>query len=296
VLWFAYRALRGSWAELRRQPFPERIHWGWVAAAAATFALAYVVLIETWRAILSTWDSRLPFLAAARIWTVSNLGRYVPGKVWQIAAMGVLAQRAGVSPVAATGSALLGTAVNIAAGFLVVMVTGWRLLELPYAGAPTVALAIVAATALALVLIPWVTPRAIRLAERASGTPVTVTMPPRRALVLAVVGNVIAWILYGLAFQLLTRALLGAAAPALTSYVAVYTLSYLVGYLVLPAPAGVGFREASMITLMPAAGLATAPQAAVLAIASRVLLTILDIAPGLVFLGRDTLRSSSRAP
>jgi hypothetical protein len=51
-----------------------------------------------------------------------------------------------------------------------------------------------------------------------------------------------------------------------------------------------------MITLMPAAGLATAAQAAVLAIASRVLLTILDIAPGLVFLGRDTLRRPSRAP
>jgi hypothetical protein len=296
VLWFAYRALRGNWAELRRQPLPDRVDWSWTAGSAATFIAAYLVLIQTWRAILASWDAKLPFVTAARIWTVSNLGRYVPGKVWQIAAMGVLAQRAGVSPVAATGSAVLGTAVNIAAGFLVVMATGWRLLELPYAGAPTVAAAIVIATALGLLVVPWLAPKALRVAERAMGSSVVVKMPPHRALVYAVGGNVAGWVLYGLAFQMLSRGFLDAAPGGLSAYVAVYTLSYLVGYLVLPAPAGVGFREASMITLMPAAGLATAAQAAVLAIASRLLLTILDIAPGLIFLGRDTLRRASRAP
>ena len=51
-----------------------------------------------------------------------------------------------------------------------------------------------------------------------------------------------------------------------------------------------------MITLMPAAGLATAAQAAVLAIASRLVLAVLDIVPGLAFLGRDTLRRSRPGP
>jgi hypothetical protein len=294
VLWFAYRALRGSWSELRRQPLPAGVDWEWVGASTASFAAAYLVLIQTWRAILASWEARLPFVPAARIWMVSNLGRYVPGRFWHIAAMGVLAQRVGLSPVAATGSAVLNTAVNIAAGFLVVMATGWRLLSLPYAGAPAVAAAIVIAIGLGLLIVPWLTPKALRLAERAMGSAVEVKVPPRRALAYAIIGNVAGWILYGLAFQLLTRALVGAAPGGLASYIAVYTLSYLVGYLVLPAPAGVGFREASMITLMPAAGLATAAQAAVLAIASRVLLTVLDIAPGLIFLGRDTLRSPSR--
>jgi hypothetical protein len=288
--------LRGNWTELRRLPLPTPVGWQWVAASMLTFLLAYLVLIQTWRAILATWDSGLPFIAAARIWTVSNLGRYVPGKVWQIAAMGVLAQRAGVSPVAATGSAILGTAVNIAAGFLVVMATGWRLLAFPYSSAPAVAAAIVVATAAALMVVPWLAPRAVRFAERTTGGTFELRMPPRRAIVYAVVGNVVGWILYGIAFQLLARGVIRDDHGGLAAYVAVYTLSYLVGYLVLPAPAGVGFREASMITLMPAAGLATAAEAAILAIASRLVLTILDIAPGLAFLGRDALRRSPRAP
>jgi len=295
VLWFAYRALRGSWADLRREPLPVRIDGTWVSAAVAVFAAAYLVLIQTWRSILASWERALPFAEAARIRTIANLGIYVPGKVWAVAAMGVLAQRAGVSPVAAAGSAVLNTAVNIGAGFLVVVATGWRLLAIPYAGAPGVAIAIIIATAAGLILVPWVTPGALRLAERVTGRPLATGAPPRRAIGYAVTGNVVAWVLYGLAFELLTRGLLGAAPGGLAAYVAVYTLSYLVGYLVLPAPAGVGFREASLVTLMPAAGLATAAEAAVLAVASRLVVTILDILPGLALLGRDTLRRSSRA-
>jgi hypothetical protein len=67
-----------------------------------------------------------------------------------------------------------------------------------------------------------------------------------------------------------------------------------VGYLVLFAPAGVGFREASMIALLPAAHLANPSQAAILAVTSRLWLTALEIAPGAIFLGVDSLRRRSR--
>ena len=296
VIAFAYRALRGSWSDLRREPLPDRIDGGWLAASTAAFAVAYLVLIQTWRSILAAWDRQLSFVDAARIWTVSNLGRYVPGKLWQIAAMGVMAQKAGVSPVAATGSAVLNTVVNIAAGFVVVMATGWRLLAVPYAGAPGIAVAIIVAAVVGLMIVPWATPQALRFAERVTGRSIAVGSPPPRALAYAVAGNIVGWVLYGLALQFLTRSLYGATAGSLSDYVAVYTLSYLVGYLVLLAPAGVGVREASMISLMPAAMLVSAGQAAVLAVASRLVLTVLDILPGLAFLGRDRLRRSSRAP
>jgi hypothetical protein len=296
VLWFAYRALRGSWGELLRQPLPARVGWGWVATSMATFALAYLVLIQTWRTIVATWDRQLSFIDAARIWLVSGLGRYVPGKLWAIAAMGAMAQRAGVSPVAATGSSILNVVVNIAAGFVVVMATGWRLLAFPYAGAPAIAVTIVVLAVTLLMAVPWLTPQLLRVAERVTGRSAVLGTPPHRAIGYAVVGNVVAWVLYGLAFQLLARALYGTASGGLAAYVAVYALSYLVGYLALPAPAGVGVREASMITLMPAAGLASAPQAMILAIASRLVLIILDILPGLAFLGRDAVRKPSSAP
>src|SRR5206468_9966973 len=101
---------------------------------------------------------------------------------------------------------------------------------------------------------------------------------------LSFIGNVIAWLLYGVAFALFARGVLGSSQGTLTAYVAVYALSYLVGYLVLFAPAGAGFREAAMVVLLPAAHLANPTQALVLAITSRLWLTILEITPGALFL------------
>jgi hypothetical protein len=115
---------------------------------------------------------------------------------------------------------------------------------------------------------------------------------PPRAVGFAAIGNVAAWIIYGVAFQMLARGVLGAAPGPTSSYVAVYTTSYIFGYLVLFAPAGVGFRESAMILMMPAAGLANPGDAAIMAVASRLWLTLLETVPGLLFLALHKLSSA----
>ena len=57
--------------------------------------------------MLGAWGQRLEGWTAARIWTVSSLGKYLPGKVWAIAGMAMMAREAGVAPWAATGSAVI---------------------------------------------------------------------------------------------------------------------------------------------------------------------------------------------
>ena len=54
--------------------------------------------------------------SAARIWTVSSLGKYLPGKVWAVAGMALMAQRARRRPWAATGSAVMLQALAIGTG------------------------------------------------------------------------------------------------------------------------------------------------------------------------------------
>ena len=61
--------------------------------SAALVVLTYGLLVELWRRILAEWGAGMAFGDAVRIWCVSNLGKYVPGKVWQIVAMGQLARR-----------------------------------------------------------------------------------------------------------------------------------------------------------------------------------------------------------
>jgi hypothetical protein len=251
----------------------------------------YLLLIEAWRATLRVWSESLPFPAAARIWFVSNLGKYVPGKVWQIAAMGALAQKRGVSATAAIGSSLLVNLVSVLAGFAVIAVTaagrvgavvGAQMTDGGERSAQIIVLGVVIAGAVALVLAPVAVPRLAALAGRMTGRPLAIPRVPPKAVWLAAASTVASWVAYGIAFFLFARGITPRATGNALSYIAVYTGSYLAGYLALFAPGGVGIREAAVVIAMPKFGLASAADAAVIAITSRLWLTVLEILPGLL--------------
>lgn len=239
--------------------------------------------------MLTCWGARLGFWRAARIWSVSNLGRYLPGKIWQIGIMAAMARDSGISPLAASGSAILGTLVNVLAGLAVALATGRVLLERTSRGREPGAIGLVLLASVALLGLPWLIPRLAPLAARVLRRPVQ-AMLPVRAIGYAVIGNVTAWLLYGAAFDLFTRGVLGEASGGYPQYLAAYTVSYLAGYLMLFAPAGIGVREGMMVTALTHAGLATAPQAALVALTSRVWLTVLEVVPGFLFWAHATTR------
>ena len=287
------RVLLRDLSELRAQPIRITADWLAIVFSGALFLGAHAVLVQTWRSVLGCWDAHLPFWTSARIWSVSNLARYLPLKVWQIAAMGAMARDAGVSPIAATGSAILGTIVNVLAGFVVALLGGRALLDRASQGHGTLAFVLVVAGAGALVAAPVVLPRIAPWLGRAIGRPVRAQLPVR-AVLYALIGNVVAWLLYGAAFQAFMTGILGDTAGGYPEYLAAYTISYLVGYLALFAPAGIGAREGAMVAVLVYAGLATRPQAALIALTSRVWLTLLEVVPGFLFWAHAALRRRSR--
>jgi uncharacterized membrane protein YbhN (UPF0104 family) len=112
----------------------------------------------------------------------------------------------------------------------------------------------------------------------------------RGTLVIVFAANVTAWIAYGVGFGLFWRALLGSGGGVSMAVLAVYTASYLAGYLALFAPGGIGVREAALAGLLVSLRLATPGDAALLAAASRVWLTVVEVLPGLAFLPGVSLR------
>ena len=145
--------------------------------------------------------------------------------------------------------------------------------------------------------LPIVLGPAMRLAARLLRRDLPVREAPRAVLWLVVLSNVAAWVGYGVAFGLLAAALAPASAGNWVGCLAVFTGSYLVGYLALFAPGGIGFRELAMVTSLTALGLASPVDAWLLAAASRLWLTVLEVAPGVLFLARDaTLRLPPSAP
>lgn len=301
VLGFVGRTLVRDWRNYADNPIRLDWHWGSVLGSAALVVLTYGLLVELWRRILAEWGAGMAFGDAVRIWCVSNLGKYVPGKVWQIVAMGQLARRVDVPAAAAAGSAILNTVANIGVGFAIGVALGFRALNDLTGGRATLSIGFTLAVICGVLLLPMMLPRLIAVAERATGKRLELGVLPTRAVYLALAGNVVAWLLYGVAFQLLVYGVLGHAPGAWTAYVSVYALSYVIGYLVFFTPGGIGTREAVQTSGLASLGLVTNPKEALaVAVVSRLSLTVLEILPGLFYLTREAAlarrSSGSSAP
>jgi hypothetical protein len=281
IVVFAARSLVRNWADLRSQPLEWRIEPGWLLLSALLVWLMYALLIVAWRTMLAGWGQRLDGWTASRIWTVSSLGKYLPGKVWAVAGMALMSQRAGIAPWAATGSAVVLQVLAIGTGAAVAGLTGRDAIEAAHPGAGTalVLLVVAAVVGVALLLWPPFLRRLLRLAApgaEARGT------PPAVGIGVGIAANVIAWLGYGGALWLLARGLLPSAGLDPARAIAVFTASYLAGFLALFAPGGLGVREGLFILMLQGPlgiGAATA-----LALASRVLLTITEFGAAVPFL------------
>jgi len=98
----------------------KRIDWGLFAFAAVMFAMfLFVFRVTAWRTILAGFGSRLPVGAATRIWSTSELARYLPGVIWQVVGRVYLCKPYGVSGTVCSTSQILELVVFLLANILV---------------------------------------------------------------------------------------------------------------------------------------------------------------------------------
>jgi hypothetical protein len=284
VFWYVARALVAQWREFRGVPLVIHPNWLYIIASGALFWATYAILIETLRRLLTGGGARLGFMTVARFWAISNFGRYLPGKVWGIGAMAAMAQQAGVGGVAAAGSAVLNTIVNIVTGAVVALVAGWSSFDRISQGRTELGIAVIAIAIAGLFALPLALPLMLSIVRRVTGREIVVSSIPRRAFYIALVGNVLSWLMYGAAFQMFVRGVLGAAPGTFANYVTAYAWPYVLGYLAILAPGGLGVREVALAQTLTALSIATPPQALLISAMSRLWLTVLELLPGLLFL------------
>ena len=283
VIWLVYRSLQRNWAEFRSLEVHLALRPGWLALALFTVFVTYGFYIEAWRRLLAGWDQHIGFRAAARAWCLANLGRYIPGKVWSVTGLVVLAQREGVRGSAAAASTVafqglvLGTGVAVVAGATPQATSALRLI-IGF---------VIAAGSLAVLV--W-GPTARWLARMMSAS------SPLSPLPLSAVGAgallmLLGWATYGFSFWLFIQGLLPDPRIPILTACGVFTLSYILGTLALFAPGGIGVRELVMISLLtPYLG---SGGAVATSVGSRVLLTIGEVGAALLSVALSRTAPSS---
>ncbi len=257
----------GSW-QLRALP---------LAASVVALSAAYFMSAAIWGRIVS--DLGGPTLAprvSVPLFMVANLGRYLPGKVWQIAGLAALASRRGVAVATATAAAVAGQGAALLAATALGTVALLRS-PAPYPMWGLVALGLVV-TALALASVPAVYARVLGAWFRLARAERPDVMTPTQGLVwlLLTLGS---WVVYAGSFWLLAVGLGLDLSPVTAG--SSFAAAYVLGYLMVFAPAGLGPREGFLILfLAPQVG---AGPAGMVAVAARVWTTLVEVVPAGAF-------------
>lgn len=278
--YFLFRSLRLSWAQLadldlsRWRPRP-----GPFVASVVLLLAVFVYLVALWARLIRVLGGPILGLGdAVAVFFTANLGRYIPGKFWQLAGLVYLAGKRGVSVTVASSAAVLaqifslGAAVAVAALYFA---AGGGTARVP-AGLLPGALAVVALVWI-LISVPPVLRALLRWGYRLGGEAGKV--PPMDAAfgIRWLLLHLPAWLGYGMAFRLLWSSFPALPAAGWTIAVGAFAAAYVLGYAAIFAPAGIGVREGVMALLLaPWLG---AAEGAALAVAARVWMTVGELLP-----------------
>ena len=274
VTWFILDRVGLTLAELREwQDVLARPRLIPLAAATLLLLATYAVSCLIWREVVTGLGGPRLSPATRCIFMISNLGRYVPGKVWSIAGMAVLAKGKGV-PVAisATSAAVMQGVGLLAAGAIGLGAFAGGPGPLPRWG--LAGAAGVVAVLLLLLAVPPLFRRAVALWFRLVRTSAPANL--NAAMVLRWLLQITAaWVVVGASFWLFAASLGVELSPVHAG--SAFAAAYVAGYLMLFAPAGLGVREGFLVVFL-APALGSAP-ATVLAIAARLWMTAADVLP-----------------
>jgi uncharacterized membrane protein YbhN (UPF0104 family) len=255
------------------------VNFGLLGLSAVVLLIGYFATGYLWGLIVGDLGGpRLPAVVSVRLFMIGNLGRYVPGKVWQIAGLAILAKDRGVAAPTAAAAAILGQGIALAAALLIGLGAVWTVAD----GASwrwAVPAVILGATVLGLTptVFHAVSGLWFRLA-RAEEPKDLSTSHAARWLALGL-GS---WIVYSVAFWMLVRSL-GLPADVLPTASA-FAAAYVLGYVMVFAPAGIGVREGFLVLLLsPQLG---AGAAGAVAIIARLWTTVIEVIPAAAFWAR----------
>ena len=242
---------------------------GWEVAGAFGCALAGLgCMMLAWRALLADLGSPLPLPVATRVMFVGQLGKYVPGAVWAVAAQVELARDHDVPRRRSGTASLVAMAVTLVVGLIAAGV----MLPLVSAHAARQYWWVLALTPLAAACLhPRVIKYALDLVLKAAARPPLEKSVSGAGMARALAWTTLGWLFYGAHAWLLVSEFAGRSPRVFALALGGYALAWAVGFLIIFVPGGIGPRELALIAVL--APVIPSASALVVALASRVVMT-----------------------
>lgn len=238
------------------------LYQGWEEIASYEWNLNYAALVVAfslmlsaaawyaylWKVILDRLGTPLSYRKSYRIFFLSQLGRYLPGKVWGILGLVYLSEKEGVSKVISGTSVTLQLLLQVVSGVMVFGLTlpFWQNLD-----------SVIGLNALFLLfpaglvaLHPAIVNRGLNLALRATGQGQMDLRWGYRQLLgqLGLWG--VFWAVNGVAHYFLIGSIWSASLPRVSVLVGIFAIAWVAGFLSILTPSGLGVMEGTLAFLL----------------------------------------------
>ena len=260
ILFFLGRTLYTSWSQVVESGFQFNFNAPLLIVSLVLLVVARGFAVEAWRRILIALGEYITFTIGMRVWFISNLARYIPGNVWQVAAMITLVEEKGVGKTNALISQIIYTAIALAIAGLIglgfvfaqpqILNGIVNIAQLPYVqAAPWVG----GAACIALVAVfsaPHSYRLIVNLASRITHRELTAPDHSFARGLIPPLYSIAMWVTNGLAFYLFVASITPVAPAQLSAFIAMNAAAYWIGYVSFITPSGLGFREAALALML----------------------------------------------
>lgn len=250
---------QAAWQNIRQ------VDPGWLVGSLVVFQIWFIMRFWAWEFIVRRHGSESQRHETLRTWTLSELARYIPGNFWSFAAK----YRASVSGGASTPDAITALAIEATSQLAGAGITA----ALWYNGRELWWVAL-----LIIVLYPLLLPVLLIVISRIKHQQIIARISLTESLGV-ILWYAVLWIIFGIATAMIYRGFPGVPIATMSWLIGVNVAAWLIGYVSIITPMGLGVREVAFVKL--SAQVLSNTVASIIALVTRIWLVVGEV----LFLG-----------
>jgi glycosyltransferase 2 family protein len=245
-----------------------------------------------WREVLKSTGFVPPFHRIYRVWFLSNLGRYLPGKLWTfLGTIYLLEKKEGVSIERSFYTSILAQAVSVISGLVLAVVFLDHMLysKFNHSWIIVIPTLILLFGFLVLIIFPQTPIGLVNFLLKLLKKQKVNFYLRRKDVIFFVIFYVFSWLFLGLSFFVFVKSITPLSWDLYFNLTAAFSASTTLGFLAIFAPGGIGVREGILSGLLGIYFPSGIP--ALISLLSRIWMTLIEVISSLIGL---TVGSSSR--
>jgi uncharacterized membrane protein YbhN (UPF0104 family) len=280
IFYFLIRALVTNWNQVK--DFEWKFNYPLLIISFLLQITAFCWLVKVWGMVLRHTGSSISYLQLFKVWFYSNLGRYLPGKVWQFLGMVYLLEKRGVPKRNSISTAILAQSFSVISGLLVAFVfLGADLYSQFLSKNPGLVLVLAAFVILILIIICFP-----KLLGKIINSGLGILKREKISLDIAskdviiyILAYSVSWLLFGLAFLVFIKAIAQASFNMYPGITGAFAFAFNIGFLALFVPGGIGVREGILVVLLSSMfpAIFPLPVATLISLLARLWVTVTEL-------------------